>query len=381
MVFIRVSIGLVLLVLINELNAQQTALKGVSRMQCYNYVYDDDTLKSFETRALGYFRNTEFFHPMEKGRTIFGLQALSFWKSEFKEQQLEIGIGFNQFFGGATRIYPHVALVKHINNSIGAQFRFGSLSNPGHFLPEPFYNPANRYETPFEYGMQFISESTDFWINWDQSIDFSSPFKESFLVGINKSIKLSETRLFLKKIKKPSFQPSFEIRFFSLYRHFGGQIDSDETGYQGNRIQSGFQISIKPQLLIRKDVKNSIIHLPKYEYFLMRYDDPLSKFSSISYGFGHLHQISLNWKNYEFSTKFWRGRNWLSPFGQGIYQSFNPNDLSTTYKERSSLNIISIKWLGITKGLKNFYLGYDIFFDNDLKDWNSAFTLNFFIRI
>ena len=113
----------------------------------------------------------------------------------------------------------------------------------------------------------------------------------------------------------------------------------------------------------------------------MRYDDPLSKFSSIAYGFGHLHQISLNWKDFEFSTKLWRGRDWLSPFGQGIYQSFNPNDLSATYKEGSSLNIISIKWLGKTGDLKNIYLGYDIFFDNDLRDWNSAFTLNFFIRI
>jgi hypothetical protein len=89
----------------------------------------------------------------------------------------------------------------------------------------------------------------------------------------------------------------------------------------------------------------------------------------------------LNWKDLEFSTKLWRGRDWLSPFGQGIYQSFNPNDLSATYKEGSSLNIISIKWLGKNGGLKNFYLGYDMFFDNDLRDWNNVFTLNFFIRI
>ena len=383
MIFIRFIIGLFLLVFINELKAQQTALKGVSTMQRYNYVDGDDTLKRYEIRALGYFRNTEFFHPMEKGRTLFGLQAMSYWKSDFKEQQLEIGIGFNQFFGGAARIYPHLALIRNIKNTFDGQFRFGSLSNPGHFLPEPFYNPANPYETPFEYGVQFVSESTDLWINWDQSIDFSSPFKESFVAGINKSIKLSKKRLSRKSIKKNDhlFQPGIEIRFFSLYRHVGGQIDSDETGYQGNRIQSGFQLTIKPQFLIRRDFKRSYIHLPKYEYFLMRYDDPLSKFSSISYGFGHLHQISLNWKDFEFSTKLWRGRDWLSPFGQGIYQSFNPNDLSVTYKEGSSLNIISIKWLGKTGGLKNFYLGYDMFFDNDLRDWNSAFTLNFFIRI
>ena len=161
MVFIRFIIGLFLLVFINELKSQQTALKGVSRMQRYNYVDGDDTLKGYEIRALGYFRNTEFFHPMEKGRTLFGLQAMSYWKSDFKEQQLEIGIGFNQFFGGATRIYPHLALVRNMKNSISGQFRFGSLSNPGHFLPEPFYNPANPYETPFEYGVQFVSESTD----------------------------------------------------------------------------------------------------------------------------------------------------------------------------------------------------------------------------
>ena len=62
MIFIRFIIGLFLLVFINELKAQQTALKGLSRMQRYNYVDGDDTLKSYEIRALGYFRNTEFFH-------------------------------------------------------------------------------------------------------------------------------------------------------------------------------------------------------------------------------------------------------------------------------------------------------------------------------
>ena len=119
MIFIRFIIGLFLLVFIIELKAQQTALKGVSSMQRYNYIDGDDTLKSYEIRALGYFRNTEFFHPMEKGRTLFGLQAMSYWKSDFKEQQLEIGIGFNQFFGGSARIYPHLALIRNIKNSFG----------------------------------------------------------------------------------------------------------------------------------------------------------------------------------------------------------------------------------------------------------------------
>ena len=51
MVFIRFIIGLFLLVFINELKSQQTALKGVSRMQRYNYVDGDDTLKGYEIRA------------------------------------------------------------------------------------------------------------------------------------------------------------------------------------------------------------------------------------------------------------------------------------------------------------------------------------------
>ena len=51
-------------------------------MQKYGYQRDLDTLKSIDIRALGYFRNTEFFHPMEQGRTQFGLQLNIFWKSK-----------------------------------------------------------------------------------------------------------------------------------------------------------------------------------------------------------------------------------------------------------------------------------------------------------
>ena len=76
----------VLLINTPSVQAQGTALAGVVKMQKYGYQGDLDTLKGIDIRALGYFRNTEFFHPMEQGRSQFGLQLNAFWKSNFERQ-------------------------------------------------------------------------------------------------------------------------------------------------------------------------------------------------------------------------------------------------------------------------------------------------------
>ena len=371
-----------------SVHAQGTALAGVVKMQKYGYQGDLDTLKGIEIRALGYFRNTEFFHPMELGRSQFGLQLNAFWKSNLKDnRRLEIGTAFNQQFGGRLLLYPHIALVQFLgNHDKFGQIRFGSLSNPGHSLPEPIYNPAIPYIYPFEYGIQYISQKTDLWMNWDQAIVFASPFKETFVLGINQNLILSKNRdsskyLLNKETGDIDIAYNFDARFYALYRHVGGQIDVDESSVTGNRGHSAFQASVSPVISIKRREQNISLKLPRYNYSYMQYFDPKSIFSEIAFGSGHLHSVSKNWNDWQFKMKSWVGKNWMAPFGQGIYQSYNPEDISVEKRERSRFFIISSSFAGSSFGLNGFSFGYDAYYDRDLENWNTAFTFNFLMKI
>ena len=49
-------------------------------------IVGNDTTDEWVFGALGYLRNTEFFHPMEEGRTLFGSQALAYWHSGYDQK-------------------------------------------------------------------------------------------------------------------------------------------------------------------------------------------------------------------------------------------------------------------------------------------------------
>ncbi|CAI8387266.1 MAG: Uncharacterised protein [Owenweeksia sp. TMED14] len=354
-------------------------------MQSYQYDFDCDTIKKINIRALGYFRNTEFFHPMEKGRTLLGTQLIGFWKSDLKSQQhLEVGAVFHQVFGGPNRIFPHITLVKFIGHySLDRQIRFGSLSNPGHNLPEPFYNPGNRYLNPTEYGFQYISTETDIWMNWDQSISYGSPFKESFVAGINHWLISHKLHLLPHKMRKENKNTFFDFRakIYGMYRHIGGQIDIDESGIVGNRINAGFQVSVNPEISMRIGQKRILLKVPEYKYSFMQYHDPMKKFFDINMGSGHLHSFSKTWNKLGVYVKLWRGKDWLAPFAQGIYQSYNPEDIAVSYQEMSRFFILSSNWAGSLFGSNNYSVGYDAYYDRGLKRWNTAFTFNFLVKM
>jgi hypothetical protein len=369
-----------------SVHAQETALLGVSKMQ--KYEYDDDSIKGIDIRALGYFRNTEFFHPMEQGRSQFGLQLNAFWKSSIKDnRRLEFGTAFNQQFGGGIKLYPHIALVQFLGHQfIFGEIRFGSLSNPGHGLPEPIYNPAIPYINPVEYGIQYISPKTDLWMNWDQAIVFASPFKETFVLGINQSLlhfkKMDPLNRRLNKARGNFYIASnFDARLYALYRHVGGQIDVDEATSTGNRGHMAFQASVCPTIFIKSGAQHISLKLPRYSYSFLHYYDPKSSFSEIAFGSGHLHSVSKKWKDWQLNIKSWIGKNWMAPFGQGIYQSYNPEDISVEKRERSRFLIISSSFTGSSFGLNGFSLGYDGYYDKDLQNWNTAFTFNFLMKI
>ena len=344
-----------------------------------------DTSDAWEVGVLGFMRNTEFFHPMEEGRTLFGTHALAYWHSGYdRKSYLELGALAQVTFGGETKLYPHVAVVLNLD-AINV-LRFGTLSNPGHDLPEPLYNPGRRYQQPVEYGFQYLSPYTDAWIHWDQATTSGSLQKESFTVGWNQNI-------FRGRI---GFGPYSEgtmlshrsyllvnSRFVGLYRHVGGQIDNAPPQPTGNRIQTGVWAMVTPFLVGQKKAPKGFesaeiwrATLPSYGYTLLRYDDPLQAFGPVKVGYGQLHVLEKGFKgNLWVQAGLWKGNSWISPLGQGLYQSVNPEDASVPFEANRQMVMGSIRgeW-------GDFGLRYDAYYDVDLGKWSTAFTLNMALK-
>ncbi|MBL6626724.1 MAG: hypothetical protein ISP50_01340 [Cryomorphaceae bacterium] len=347
-------------------------------------IVGDDTTDEWVFGALGYLRNTEFFHPMEAGRTLFGSQALAYWHSGYDQKTyLELGGLANVPFGGKTQIYPHVAVIHNINHV--NVLRFGTLSNPGHDLPEPLYNPGRRYTHPVEYGFQYISPYTDAWIHWEQATTYGSMQKESFTAGWNQN-NFRGSIGFGPYSEGPmlSHRSSLWInsRFYALYHHVGGQIDNAPPQPTGNRIQTGVDIHVTPYLVGQKRAPKGQqsaeiwrFTLPTYSYTLLRYDDPLQAFGPVKVGYGQMHSLAETFKGFILKAGYWQGNSWISPLGQGLYQSLNPEDASVTFQGSRQMLMLSAQKEWGSMGFR-----YDAYFDMDLGKWSTAFTLNMAIK-
>ena len=376
-------------------SAQITALNTLRNFQSYDpgfygdgrergCIVGNDTTDEWVFGALGYLRNTEFFHPMEEGRTLFGSQVLAYWHSGYDQKTyLELGGLANVTFGGKTQIYPHVAVVHNIDRV--NVLRFGTLSNPGHDLPEPLYNPGRRYTQPVEYGFQYISPYTDAWIHWDQATTYGSLQKESFTVGWNQN-NFRGSIGFGPYSEGPQLSHRSNLwinsRFYALYRHVGGQIDNALPQPTGNRIQTGVDVYITPNLVGQKRAPKGQhsaevwrLHLPTYGYTLLRYDDPLQAFGPVKLGYGQMHSLSESFNGFTFKAGYWQGHSWISPLGQGLYQSLNPEDASVPFQASRRMMMLSAQ-----KDWRNMGFRYDAYYDLDMGKWSTAFTLNMALK-
>lgn len=376
-------------------SAQLTALNTLRSFHSYDpgfygngrdrgCIVGNDTTDEWVFGALGYLRNTEFFHPMEEGRTLFGSQALAYWHSGYDQKTyLELGGLANVTFGGKTQFYPHVAVVHNINRV--NVLRFGTLSNPGHDLPEPLYNPARRYTQPVEYGFQYISPYTDAWIHWEQATSYGSLQKESFTVGWNQNNFRGQIG-FGPYSEGPllSYRSHLYVnsRFYALYHHVGGQIDNAPPQPTGNRIQTGVDIYIMPDLFGQKRAPKGQqsaevwrLSLPTYGYTLLRYDDPLQAFGPVKVGYGQMHSLAEYIKGFTVKAGYWQGNSWISPLGQGLYQSLNPEDAAVPFQASRRMLMLSAQREWQSMGLR-----YDAYYDVDLRKWSTAFTLNMALK-
>ena len=275
---------------------------------------------AWRPEVLGYIRNTEFFHPAEEGRTRFGALVGLRRGYELKNgRSAELGVMANQSFGAAPQLLPWVALRAQ---GAGYQIQFGSIADRGHGLPRQLLNPDLRYAVPVVYGLSGTSDFKRFrahyWAEWLKAIDYGSPFKEQIHGGAIAGWVGEHARL----------------EGVLQYHHVGGQIDSSPEA-DGNRLNYGLmgQASLGA-------VELRAAHV--------RYADPLERFGPEAQGFGTSAEVSVTASpKLRVEASYWQAENFRAPLGQGIFQSRNPEDPSTWYREQPQLLGLGLAWEGL----------------------------------
>ncbi len=269
----------------------------------------DSARFGFSISNTNYMRNTEYFNPIEEGRTLFGYQLhpkLSYQPT--KNIKLETGIWLRHDFGGAngfTEAIPTFSLkAKGKNNELIFGTLEGALS---HGILEPMMdiNSAiyKRIENGFQYKFHSKISWLDTWINWEKFIEPKEFAKEKFTAGIHYRgrINLSEST------KITSY-------FQFMASHQGGQIDTDTI----NPFLMQFNAALGLKFQHNLSEKNSIYLDMAYLGYNETSD---SKIYPKNAGNGVMGNLGLKLDQTDLMISYWQGSNFIAPRGTSIYQS------------------------------------------------------------
>ncbi len=328
----------------------------------------DSNLYGISVTANTYLRNTEYFNPIELGRTLFGYQLNpSFFIQPHKNVLLQAGVYVRSDFGSDpvyTEVLPTFTLKFHKENNA---FLFGTLEGAlAHRLAEPLWDINSGIERRIENGFQFKHESekafVDVWINWEQFIERNSPFQEMFTTGFNAIPVLYHTQ--------NNFSISLPIQFTA--HHKGGQIDIDTS----NTVMV-FNGALG--LDLRKSWKNKFITESGFSLMRMQYrENTNSGYYTFKNGNGNYANLFLQTQWLGIMLSYWNGHQFIAPRGTSIYQSVSAEGTGYTEKNRK---LLFLRLLYEKEVYENFFLvvRYEPYWDliNKTSDYSYSVYISY----
>jgi hypothetical protein len=291
------------------------------------FTFQDENTWGVSIYNHNYIRNTEYFNPIEKGRTLFGYQLNpSLYLQPTKQVKLQAGIFLQSNFGETpviNTILPTFSL-KFSNKSQDLFLLFGTLEGAlSHRLIEPLFDINSGILNRIENGIQFKVNKPhvflDTWINWEKFIEPNAPYQEQFTSGIN----------FTPSFNKNTWR--FSIPIQATIFHRGGQIDNDSSNmilmYNG---AVGLDIQ-------KKIIGGRFKQIGISGYSVISNEQTSSGYLPFRTGSGILANLFTNFGNTTLMFSYWNANTFIAPKGTHIYQSVSYNDPSYTTNNRTLL--------------------------------------------
>ncbi len=271
-----------------------------------------------------YMRNTEYFNPIEEGRTLFGYQLHpKFSYQPTKNIKLEAGIWLRHDFGGINGFTEAIPTFSLKAKGKKSELIFGTLEGAlSHGVLEPMMdiNSAiyKRIENGFQYKFHSKISWFDTWINWEKFIEPNEFAKEKFTAGIHYRGRINLT-------EETKITPYFQL----MASHQGGQIDTDTLDPFMMQFNAAFGAKFQHNL----NEKNSLYLDLAYLTYNETSD---SKVYPQNTGSGLMGNLGLKLNQTDLMISYWQGSNYIAPRGTSIYQSRSTVD-PKNYEETRQL--------------------------------------------
>jgi len=229
--------------------------------------------------------------------------------------------GINQF----TQSIPAFTVTHRLSKAV--DIIMGNINGTlFHQLEEPIYRFDQYYRQNMEYGLQVLVHPSGFymdtWLDWKRFIFKNDPFQELLQWG---------TRMNIDLFRSDDFQMRLPIQW--LMYHRGGQIDLSPdpilTVFNGGAgldlvydLKPNHSLSISPFFFIFREL--SLVETGT---------------SQLKFGRGNAMYLKLKYEQpkIEAMLGYWRGYQFLAPYGEFLFQSASEFDPNISQKNRQLL--------------------------------------------
>jgi hypothetical protein len=339
-------------------------------------IYPSDSNKLFlQIDNANFIKNNEYFGNIAEGYTLLGFNLTpKFVYYPNSRIKLSAGGNFTSYYGRENEINASLLLTFQYKVLPHFDFVLGNIYGTlNHKLIDPLFDFERYLSNNIENGVQFLWNSdrifTDLWLNWEQQIFQDDPFQEKFNVGLSSEFIL---------LQKDQYELS--IPFQNLIRHEGGQINSnsDEPLKTIFNNATGLRFS--------KNINHKLIHKFDVSSFIVNYQD-MSPNKQQMYidGTASFTSLELTNTNFDFLVGYWYGKQFISPIGNPIYESYSRTMFYVEEPIRQliigKLNYQKNVYSGINMGFR-FETYYDLLWNNLEYTWTVMVVLNerFFLK-
>jgi hypothetical protein len=314
----------------------------------------------FSFHNKNFFKNNEYFNPLNEGYTLLGFVAqpsLSYLPG--KTTKIEVGGSFLKYSGrqGFSDIQPILRFQYQPSQSF--QMVMGSIfGGVSHGLIEPLYRWEQDFMNPLESGLQFLFNTshlkTDVWLQWEKFIFRNDPFQEQLTVGTTFSWNLNpDTKNF-----------NLSIPFQSIINHHGGQEIAIDTAIQ---TLANYATGIKASWQMPRKLKELTI-----ECWVMRYNDlSPQKLQAYKNGYGIYPKAGIKLGSFMFQTGYFYGEKFIAIKGEPLFHSALTPNSGILFPIR---NLLSAKFAFIKRVDKGISMAAYTETYTDLKSGNTDYN-------
>lgn len=319
----------------------------------------------FSFRNINFIRNNEYSNPVTEGYTLIGYflhPEIIYLPSE----KISLKIGAHLLSYSGTNRY---SLIKPLFSTTyyfarNSFITIGSLAgSETHRMSDPHFSRERLYNSYSEDGFQLkhLGEHffSDTWLSWENFIFKGDAEREIFTAGESFRFTSSPISGFLR----------IEIPVQLQLKHYGGQISN-----YPEKVETYLNASTGVRLAILPASEKSGTSGLEYLYFR---GSSLTKNapSGIESGNGNWLKIFYGFKSSEIEAGFWTSRDFFAPNGNYIFGSVSDHLENVTVHSRKIITG-SLSFTLRPESFIELYIGFDGYYDIDLKRFDNALTLH-----